>query len=98
VRVLSRSKVDRPVDEIQVEVLKLKFGESIVEGCLYSRRVMLRVPELSCDEDILTLEPWDVLERTLDALRNFSLVLIAVIGGISRQLVLSVDYSGGVWP
>lgn len=89
VRVLSRPEVDRPVNEVQVEILQLKFSESVIESCLYSGRIMLRVPQFSRDEDVLTLQTWDVLVCALDALRNFLLVLVAVIGGISRQLVFS---------
>jgi hypothetical protein len=55
VRVLSRSEVDGPVDEIQIEVLKLKLGKSIIEGFLDLGRIVLGVPQLSSDEDVLTL-------------------------------------------
>lgn len=46
-------------------------------------RVMLSVPQLGGDEDVFTLEARDVLESTLDALGDFFLVLIAVVGGIT---------------
>jgi hypothetical protein len=55
VRVLSRTEVNGPVDEIQVEVFKLELGKSIIEGFLYLGRVVLGVPQLSSDEDVLTL-------------------------------------------
>jgi hypothetical protein len=86
--VLSRPEVDRPVNEIQVEVLEVKLGESVIEGGLYSSRIVLGVPKLSGDEDVLTFETWNVLVCALDALCDFFLVLIAVIGGISRQLTI----------
>ena len=46
------------------------------------RRVVLRVPELRRDEDVLALEAWDVGEGALQALGDFFLVLVAgVLGG-----------------
>lgn len=42
---------------------------------------MLRVPKLRGDEDVLALEAWNVLKGTLEALCDFLLVLVAVIGG-----------------
>jgi len=77
VRVLSWSEVDGPVDKVEVEILELKLGKGIIEGSLDGGRVVLRVPELGCDEDVLTLEAWDVLEGTLDAVRDLLLVLVA---------------------
>lgn len=82
--VLSRAEVDGPVDEVQVQVLKLELGEGVVEGSLDVSRVVLRVPELRGDEDVLALEAGDVSKGTLDALGNFLLVLVAVIGGNIR--------------
>jgi hypothetical protein len=49
---------------------------------------VLCVPELGRDEDVFTLEARDVLESTLDALGNFLLVLVTVIGGKMDQLTL----------
>jgi hypothetical protein len=76
------------VDEVQVQVLHLKLREGVIEGGLNGSRVVLGVPELASDEDVLTLEARNVLVGTLDALGNFLLVLVAVIGGITRQLAL----------
>ena len=76
-RVLSWAKVDGPVDEVEVEVVKLELGEGIIESSLDVLRVVLGVPELGCDEDILTFEARNILEGTLDALSNFLLVLVA---------------------
>jgi len=44
VRVLSRSEVDRPVNEVEVEVLKLEFGKCVVKSSLDVLRVVLGVP------------------------------------------------------
>jgi hypothetical protein len=77
VRVLSRAKVDRPVDEIEIEIIELKLGKSIVESSFDVLRVVLGVPELRCYEDVLTLEAGNVLEGTLDAFSNLLLILVA---------------------
>ena len=77
VRVLSRAKVDGPVDKVEVKVFKLELGEGVIESSLDVLRVVLSVPELGCDEDVLTLEAWNVLEGTLNALSDFLLVLVA---------------------
>lgn len=76
-RVLSRAKVDRPVDEIEIEIIELKLGKSIVESSFDVLRVVLGVPELRCYEDVLTLEAGNVLEGTLDAFSNLLLILVA---------------------
>jgi hypothetical protein len=77
VRVLSWAKVDGPVDEVEVEIVELELSKGIIESSLDVLRVVLGVPELGCDEDVLTLEAGNVLEGTLDALSNFLLVLVA---------------------
>lgn len=76
-RVLSRTEIDRPVDEVEIQVVKLKFGEGIVKGSFNMLRVMLGVPKLRCDENVLTLEAGDVLEGALDAFSDLLLVLVA---------------------
>jgi hypothetical protein len=65
------------VDEVEVEVVELELGESVVEGGFDVLRVVLRIPELGGDEDVLTLEAGNVLEGTLDALSDLFLVLVA---------------------
>lgn len=39
-------------------------------------RVVLCVPKLRCDKDVLTLEAGNVVEGTLNALRDLLLVLV----------------------
>lgn len=90
-RVLAWTEVHRPVNEVEVEVVQLKLRESVIECGLNRGRVVLCVPQLRRNEDLLTLEARYVLESTLDALGNFFLVLVALIGGITRQLVLKVN-------
>ena len=55
VRGLSRAKVDRPMDEVEVKIVKLELSECVIQSSLDVLRVVLRVPELGCDEDVLTL-------------------------------------------
>lgn len=76
-RVLSRAEVDWPVDEIEIKVVELELGKGVIKSSLNMLRVMLSVPELGCDEDVLTLEAGNVLEGTLDALSDLLLVLVA---------------------
>jgi hypothetical protein len=46
VRIFPGPEVYRPVDKIQVEVLELELGESVIKGGLDVGRVMLSIPEL----------------------------------------------------
>ena len=87
-RSLAWAEVDGPVNEVQVNVVHFKLGEGVIEGGLDGGGVMLRVPELAGDEDVFTLEAGDVLVGALDALSDFFLILVAVIGGTTRQLAL----------
>ena len=76
-RVLSWSEVDRPVDKVEVEVVKLELSECVIKSGLDMLGVMLCVPELGCDKDIFTLQARNVFEGTLDAFCDFFLVLVA---------------------
>jgi hypothetical protein len=77
VGVLTRTKVDGPVDQVEVKVVKLELGEGVVKSSFNMLRVVLSVPQLGRDEDVLTLEAWNVLEGTLNAFGNLLLVLVA---------------------
>jgi hypothetical protein len=77
VRVLSRAKVDRPMDEIEIEIVKLELSKSIIESSFDMLRVVLGVPELRCDKNILTLEAGNVLEGTFDTFGYLFLILVA---------------------
>lgn len=79
--ILSRPKVHRPVDQIQVEVVQFELSKRVVERGFDMLRVVLCVPKLRGDEDVLTLQARDVVQGTLDALGDFLLVFVAVIGG-----------------
>jgi hypothetical protein len=72
------------VDQVEVEVVQLELGERVVEGGFDVRRVVLRVPELGRDEDVLTLKARDVGKGALDSLGDFLLVFVAVVGGLIR--------------
>jgi hypothetical protein len=77
VGIFAGTEVDWPVNEVQVEVLELELGEGVVEGRLDVGRVVLSVPELRGDKDVLTLEAGDVLEGTLERGRDLFLILVA---------------------
>jgi hypothetical protein len=79
--VLARAEVDRPMNEVKIQVFQLKLGKSIIKGSLDMSRIVLCVPQLGCDEDVFTLETRNVLVSTLDALCDFLLVLVTTIGG-----------------
>lgn len=76
-RVLPWAEVDGPVNEVEVKVVELKLGKGVIEGGLDVLRVVLSVPKLGCNEDVFTLETWNILERTLDAFGDLLLVLVA---------------------
>lgn len=44
VRVLSGAEVDRPVNEVEVKVVKLELGECVIKSSLDVLRVVLGVP------------------------------------------------------
>lgn len=79
--ILPGTEVAWPMDQVEIKVVQLELGKRIVERSFNMSRIMLGVPELGCNENILTLEALDVFQGTLDALRNFFLILVAVIGG-----------------
>lgn len=91
VGVLAGAKRDWPVDKVEVEVVELELGEGVVESGFDVFGVVLRIPQLGGDEDILTLEARNLGERLLDALGNFLLVLVAVVGG----KLSAVNFSDG---
>lgn len=76
-RVLARPEVDGPVNEVEVEILELELGEGVIEGGLDVGRVVLRVPELGGDEDVLALEARDICKGALDTLGDLLLVLVS---------------------
>lgn len=55
VRVALGGEGDRPVDEVQVEVLEAELLERVVESRLHVGGRVLRVPELRRDEDLAAL-------------------------------------------
>jgi hypothetical protein len=82
--VLAWTKVDRPVNEVEIKVVKLKLSKRVIKGGLNGGRIMLGIPELRGDEDVLTLQTGNVFEGTFDAFGDLFLVLVAVIGGKTR--------------
>lgn len=66
---------DRPVDEVEVEVVELQLGECVIEGLLDVLRAVGVVPQLGGDEEILTLDA-KVLDALVKALGDLLLVLV----------------------
>lgn len=66
---------DRPVDEVQVEVVELELGEGVVQGLLDDLGAVGVVPQLGGDEEILSLET-KVLETLVKTLGDLLLVLV----------------------
>jgi hypothetical protein len=87
--VVAGGEGDGPVDEVQVEVVELQLSKAIVESLLNDGGVVLGVPELGCDEDVLALEAGDVLVGTLDALGDLALVLVD--GGQIKVAVANLE-------
>lgn len=73
------------MNKVEVKVIQLELGEGIIERCLDYSRVMLGVPELRSDEDVFALESWNVLERTLDSLGDFFLVLVTIMRQLAHR-------------
>lgn len=99
-RIFAGAEVDRPMDEVEVQVLQLELGEGVIERGFDGGRIMLGVPELGRDEDVFTLEAWDVLESTLDAFCDLLLVLVADWWKISLAYISRVRCGDRVygWP
>jgi len=87
VDVLLLVESDGEVDEVQVEVLKTELGKAVVESSGNVLGLVLRVPELRCDEDVLTLNALG--ESLLECLGN--LLLVAVDLGQINVLVASLE-------
>lgn len=64
-----------PVDQVEVEVVKLELGEGVVEGLLDVLGAVGVVPQLGGDEDVLALEA-KVLQALVKTLCDLLLVLV----------------------
>lgn len=65
----------RPVDQVEVEVVKLQLGEGVVERLLDMLRAVGVVPQLGGDEKVLSLET-KVLQALVETLSDLLLVLV----------------------
>ena len=75
------------VDKVQVEVVEAELSEAVVESRGNIVGLVLRVPELGCDEEVLTLDA--LAESLLEGLSN--LLLVAVDLGKINVLVASLE-------
>jgi len=64
------------VSATHIKVLELELLEGVVEGGRDVLGVVLVVPELGGDEDVLAAQAGDVDEGALDALADLALVLV----------------------
>ena len=62
--------------QVEVQVLELELLEAVVQRSLDVFGLVLGVPELGGDEDVLTLQAWHLGESLLDAFGNFLLVSV----------------------
>ena len=59
-----------------IEVFKLELGQSVLESRENLIGSVGSVPQLGGDEDVLTLQSWDIIKGLLDALSDFLLVAV----------------------
>lgn len=64
-----------PVDEVEVEVIKLELGERVIEGLLDVLWAVGVVPQLGSDEQVLTLDA-EFLDALVQTLGDLLLVLV----------------------
>lgn len=78
------------MDEVEVEVVEAELSQAVVESCRYVLWTVLRVPELGCDEDVLTLEARDLTTKgLLEGFRN--LLLVAIDLGEIQMTVANLE-------
>jgi hypothetical protein len=75
------------VDKVKVEVVEAKLSKAVVEGRGDIVGPVLRVPELGCDEEVLTLDT--LAECPLEGLSD--LLLVAIDLGKINVLVASLE-------
>jgi hypothetical protein len=75
------------VDKVKVEVVEAKLSKAVVEGRGDIVGPVLRVPELGCDEEVLTLDT--LAECPLESLSD--LLLVAIDLGKINVLVASLE-------
>ena len=59
-----------------VQVVQLQLRQTLVQGLLDVVGVVLGIPQLGGDEDILALQPRDILVGAFDPSGNLSLILV----------------------
>ncbi|KAI6776858.1 hypothetical protein HG530_000803 [Fusarium avenaceum] len=87
-----------------VKVLKTKLLKGVVKGTGNLLGAVLVVPELSSDEDVLTLEAIDLADSLLDTLTNLTLVLVdlgeieVAVAGLEGLVDTVANLAGGSLP
>lgn len=66
------------VHKVEVKILETKLLQAVVKSSLNMLRTVLRVPELGCEEKVLTLEAWDLRETLLKGSGDFLLVAVTI--------------------
>lgn len=74
--VLARLESDWPMNEVEVKVVELQLGQCFVQSSLDIARLVLVIPQLGGNEDVLTLQARNIGQCALDALSDLFLVAI----------------------
>lgn len=90
VNVRSLVKSDGEVNEVEVEVVEAELSQAVVESWRYILGAVLRVPQLGCNEDILTLEAGYLATKGLLE-RSRNLLLVSVDLGKIQVAVSSLE-------
>lgn len=87
-----------------VKVVELKLLEGLVESSLDVLGLVVVVPQLGSDPDVLTLEAGDLGEGLLDTLGDLGLVLVdlgeieVTVAGLEGLVDTDGDFAGGGLP
>lgn len=95
---------DGPVDEVEVKVFEAELGKGFVESGSDVLGLVVVVPKLGGDEDVLALQAGDLSQGTLQALANLLLVLVdlgqveVAVSGLEGLVDAGADLAGGGLP
>lgn len=92
------------MDEVEIKVLKTELLQAVVQSSLNLLRIVLRVPELGSDEDILSLEARDLSKGLLQGLGDLRLVSVDLgeiqvsVSNLEGLVDTLTDLTGGGLP
>jgi len=92
------------VDEVEVKVLKTELLQTVIQSSLDLLGVVLRVPELRGNEDILSLEARDLSKGLLQGLGDLGLVSVDLgqiqvsVANLEGLVDTLTDLTGGGLP